>query len=302
MSILGYFRFSPIEIIYRYLDGDEFKKISLSEINNLSNPDTIYSLQFHSCEFSEIVSKLKFELFPNVEVINFENVNFGNLGNYTFFEKLKNIKKLSFINSDIKYLNNFIETNNIDLEYLKLDNCNNLDLININRLNKLTELHIINNIKLTCITELDKCTKLKILNLRNNSIINIYGLDKLTDLESLDLGQNNISDISTIKNLNKIKYLYVDNNKIKELWTQPLLNLKYFIATSNQLEKVKILESSPDLEVIEIKNNNIKHLPNLSKMTNINYNRLEVDWMNIIDIEGLKAFSLLKCIIINLKK
>ena len=127
-------------------------------------------------------------------------------------------------------------------------------------------------------------------------------MDKLIDLESLDLGKNNISDISRIKSLNKLKYLYVDNNKIKELWTQPLLNLKYFIATSNQIEKVKILESSPQLEVLDLKNNNIKHLPNLSKMTNINYNRLEIDWTNIIDIEGMKSFSLLKCMIINLKK
>ncbi len=302
MSILGYFRSAPIEIIYRYLDGDEFKKTSLSEINNVSNPENICSLQFHSCEFTDILTKLNFELFSKVELINFENVTFGNFSNYTFFEKMKNIKKLSFINSDIKYLNNFMKTNNINLEYLKLDKCINLDLINLNELTSLTELHVNNNNKLTSITDLDKCIKLKILNLRNNALINLNGLENLVELESLDIGHNNITELSQLNNLKKLKYLYVDSNKITELWTKPLPNLKYFVGTSNLIEKIKILEGSNDLEVIELRNNNIKHLPNLSKMININYNRLEIDWNNIIDVEGMKGFPLFKCIILNLKK
>ena len=32
-------------------------------------------------------------------------------------------------------------------------------------------------------------------------------------------------------------------------------------------------------------------------MKNINYNRFEIDWNNIIDIEGMNDFGILKCMI-----
>ena len=303
MSILGYFRFGSIEIIYRYSDGEEFKKTTVNEINNIPNSNNIHSLHFHSCQFNEISTRMNFELFSNVEVLSFENIIFGDLSSYTFFEKLKNIKKLSFINCDIKYLNNFIESNSIKLEYLKLDKCEQIELSSIGKLNSLIELHLNNNTKLTSInTELDSLNNLKILNLRKNALVYIKGLNKLTELESLDIGENYINDISCIEDLTKLKYLYIDSNDIKNLWTKPLLSLKYFIGNKNKIDKIKILESSPELEVIELKQNQLRHLPNLSKMTNINYNRFEIDWDNIIDVEGMKGFGILKCMIKSLLK
>lgn len=303
MSILGYFRFGSTEIIYRYFDGEEFKKTNVYDINNISTPDNVHSLQFHNCQFNEISTRMNFELFSNVEILSFENIIFGDLSNYTFFEKLKNIKKLSFINCDIKYLHNFIESNSIKLEYLKLDKCELIEIATIGKLKNLVELHINNNTKLTSIhTELDTLHNLKILNLRRNALIDIKGLNKLNELESLDIGENFINNISYIENLTKLKYLYTDSNDIKDLWENPLLNLKYFIANKNKIDKIKILESSPELEVIELKQNKLRHLPNLSKMVNINYNRFEIDWDNIIDIEGMKGFGILKCMIKSLIK
>ena len=301
MSILGYFGFGSTEIIYRYSNDNECKKTNVYLINNISTPDNIHSLHFHNCQFSEISNKMNFELFSNVEVLSFENIVFGDLSSYTFFEKLKNIKKLSFINCDIKYLNNFIESNSIKLEYLKLDFCELIDIATIGKLNNLIELHINNNSKLTYITtELDtlnNLNNLKIINLRKNALTDIKGLSKLTELESLDIGENFINNISCIENLTKLKYLYIDSNDIKDLWTKPLLNLKYFIANKNKIDKIKILESSPELEVIELKQNQLRHLPNLLRMTNINYNRFEIDWNNIIDIEGVDNFGILKCMV-----
>lgn len=298
MSILGYFRFGSTEIIYRYSDGEEFKKTTVYDINNISTPENVHSLHFHSCQFNEISTRMNFELFSNVEILSFENIVFGDLSSYTFFEKLKNIKKLSFINCDIKYLNNFIESNSIKLEYLKLDKCELIEIATIGKLNNLIELHINNNTKLTSINkEFDTLNNLKILNLRKNGLIDVKGIDKLTELESLDIGENYINNISCIESLTKLKYLYIDSNDIKNLWDKPLLNLRYFIGNKNKIDKIKILESSPELEVIELKQNQLRHLPNLSKMVNINYNRFEIDWDNIIDVEGMKGFGVLKCMI-----
>jgi Leucine-rich repeat (LRR) protein len=298
MSILEYFRLGSTEIIYRYLDGEEFKKVNINNINSISTPENIHSLHFHSCQFSEISSRMNFELFYKVEVLSFENIIFGEISNYSFFEKFKNIKKLSFINCDIKYLNNFIENNSINLEYLKLDKCEHIELINIGNLTNLIELHINNNNKLTSINnELSLLKKIKILNLRKNALLDVTGLANLTELESLDLGENSIKNIEWIEKLTLLKYLYIDYNNIKEVWSKPLLNLKYFIANFNRIDKIKILESSPEIEVIELKGNQLRHLPNLSKMTNINYNRFQVDWNDIIDIEGMKGFGVLKCMI-----
>jgi len=55
-----------------------------------------------------------------------------------------------------------------------------------------------------------------------------------------------------------------------------------------------IIESFKELEVLNIKNNPIKVLPNLLNLKNLDYECLKIDWINIIDLKGMKGFELIK--------
>ena len=325
MSFFGLFKNTPVEIIYRYRDEEhliyvseseqdgiikveekndvtkiqEINKISLNDINKIYQPENICSLQFQNCNFYEVIKKMDMQKFNNIEEIKFDKVIFNE--NCNVFDNFDKIKKLSFNESNIKDLSYFNLSKN-KLIYLSFNKCLNINLSQIfQNLEDLEELYINNNnIEKIELIESNKCTNLKILNLRNNDLVKIDGINNLRNLETLDIGENLIDDISSINNLTKLKNLYIEQNQIKKLWTTPLPKLSYLNASSNKIEEIKILETSPELEVLNIKSNEINILPNLLKLSKLNFNRLEIDWKRVTEFEGMKSFLLLKCMINNM--
>ncbi len=297
MSFKSLFWSTPIEFTYRYEDDGEIRKTNTNEYEQIKNPEKVISLHFSNCSF---IQKFNIELFPNIKSLVFDNVKFDILNNVEIIGKCKKLNKLWFKNSNISYLSQFIITNNINLEFLLVDNCSKLDLVDIKQIKTLLELHI-NHSMICNLDEISDLTELRILNLRNNNLSSLNNIKKLVNLESLNIQYNSIENVDELANLTNLKYLYADNNNIQHLWMLPIPNLKYLEISNNKLESVKILELSPELEVLNIKNNNITHLPNLSKITNLNYERLQIDWKNIISIDNMKSFGLIKNMIMNIK-
>jgi hypothetical protein len=297
MSFKSLFWSISIEFTYRYEDDAEIRKTNSIEYINIKNPEKVISLHFSNSNF---IQNLKIELFPNIKSLVFDNIKFDMLNNIEIIGKCKKLNKLWFKNTNISYLSQFINSNNINLEFLLVDNCSNLDLIDIKQIKTLIELHI-NHSMICSLDEISDLTELRILNLRNNNLSSLKNIKKLVNLESLNIQYNLIENLDELSLIPNLKYLYADYNKIQYLWILPLLNLKYLEMSNNNLESIKILEFSPELEVVNIKNNPIKHLPNLSKIINLNYERFQVDWKNIISIDNMKSFGLIKNMILNIK-
>ena len=297
MSLKSLFWSTSIEFTYRYEDDGEIRKTNSNEYQQIKTPEKVNSLYFSNCSF---IQNLNIELFPNIKSLLFDNVKFDMLNNIEIIGKCKKLNKLWFKNTNISYLSQFIINNNINLEFLLVDNCSKLDLVDIKQIKTLIELHI-NHSMICNLDEISDLTELRILNLRNNNLSSVSNINKLINLESLNIQYNLIENVDELAQLKKLKYLYADNNNIQQLWLIPLTNLKYLEISNNKLESIKILELSPELEVLNIKNNNINHLPNLNKITNLNYERLQIDWKNIISIENMKSFPLIKNMIINIK-
>ena len=297
MSFKSLFWSVPIEFTYRYEDDGEIRKTNSIEYNNIQNPEKVNSLHFSNSIF---IQNFNIELFPNIKSLVFDNIKFDTLNNVEIIGKCKNLNKLWFKNTNISYLSQFINSNNINLEFLLVDNCSKLDLVDIKQIKTLIELHI-NHSMICSLDEISDLIELRILNLRNNNLSSLNNIKKLVNLESLNIQYNLIENVDELSFIPNLKYLYADNNNIQKLWLLPLINLKYLEISNNKLESIKILESSPELEVVNIKSNPIKYLPNLSKITNINYERFQVDWKNIIYIDNMKSFSLIKNMIMNMK-
>jgi Leucine-rich repeat (LRR) protein len=297
MSLRNLLWSSSIEFDFRYNDSKLFLKTDSLQYKTIKEPEKIYSFCFRDCEFFQ---NFNVDLFPNIHFISFENVRFNSLTDLEFIGKCKNLKKLRFKNANLMYLSTFIISNDINLESLIIDNCNKLDIIDIKQIKTLKELHINNN-NLINIDDLIDLTQLVVLNLNKNTLVNINGISNLINLESLNLDNNSLIELKEISNLPKLKYLYANGNLIRELWISPCISLKYIELSNNCIEKIKILESSSNLEGLNLKGNFIKHLFNLGKLTNFNYDRFQIDWQNIIEIEGMKSFPLIKCMILGLK-
>jgi hypothetical protein len=297
MSLKSLFWSAPIEFTYRYEDDGEIRKTNYNDYTQIKNPEKVISLHFSNSIF---IQNFNVELFPNIKSLVFDNIKFDMLNNVEFIGKCRKLNKLWFKNTNISYLSKFINSNNINLEFLLVDNCSKLDLVDIKQIKTLIELHI-NHSMICSLDEISDLTELRILNLRNNNLSSLNNIKKLVNLESLNIQYNLIENIDEIAQLTNLKYLYADNNNIQNLWVSPLINLKYLEISNNKLESIKILELSPELEVLNIKNNLIKHLPNLSKITNLNFERLQVEWKDIISIDNMKSFGLIKNMIINMK-
>lgn len=208
--------------------------------------------------------------------------------------EMKGLKKITIVDSEIKDFNIKNET----INYLSIYNSN----IQFNQLSELTELTELyyrsckqyNPFENSNLSVLNNLKKLFILNLNENNINSIDDLPFFENLISLDIGSNNIHNINSLQKYKKLKYIYLNSNQITDIDDLKNNSIKYLNASNNKISNIMIIETFKELEVLNIKNNPIKVLPNLLNLKNLDYECLKIDWINIIDLKGMKGFELIK--------
>jgi hypothetical protein len=128
----------------------------------------------------------------------------------------------------------------------------------------------------------------------DNNINSIDDLPFFENLISLDIGLNNIQNINSLEKYEKLIYIYLNSNHITDIDSLKNNSIKYLNVSNNKISNIMIIESFKELESLNIKNNCIKVLPNLLNLKNLDYECLKLDWNNIIDVNGMKGFQLLK--------
>ena len=144
-------------------------------------------------------------------------------------------RSINLSNKNLDYyvnLNNYMTGTEVNNIYL---NNNNIEIININKYDKLWTLDISNN-NIRFISDLNLPLTIRHLNLSNNNLTNLQGLDKYTKLKTLDLSYNNLeeSDI-VIKGLDDLKYINIEWNNISTVWLDKINDFNRVYLSNNKI-------------------------------------------------------------------
>lgn len=235
-------------------------------------------------------------LHTNLCKLNIESIliNKCNIKSAKILSEMKGLKKITIVDSEIKDF----DITNESVDYLSIYN-SNIEFNQICKLTELTELYYrsckqYNPFENCNLSVLNNLKKLFILNLNDNNINSIDDLPFFENLISLDIGLNNIVYINSLQKYEKLKYVYINSNQITDIDDLKNNSIKYLNASNNNISNIMIIESFKELELLNIKNNPIKVLPNLLNLKNLDYEYLKIDWINIIDLKGMKGFELIK--------
>jgi hypothetical protein len=252
---------APVEIFYLDTESAEIKKTTQYEYKNILNKEKV--IQFN---FVNITLDFDFnvDLFPNIESLCFDTVNFKAFSSCAFITKCNKLNKLSFKNSNLKSL--------------KIDTSDMVDDIDLSQLTTLEDLTIL-----------------------NSKLVKLNGIEKLVNIKKLNISNNILVSIDEIENLKDLEEISFANNQIKKLWDiEKTPKITKLIANSNEISNFNDLIKLKNLVEFNIKANPVKSLPNLLLLTYLDYNLVKIDWNLINYIDGMKGFGLIKNIIKNL--
>ena len=72
------------------------------------------------------------------------------------------------------------------------------------------------------------------------------------------------------------------------------------MAPHNKFSEIDFIENLNDIELLNLKDNPIKVVPNLLNLKNLNITELNIDWKNVDDLKGMKGYQILKNIMMSL--
>lgn len=154
----------------------------------------------------------------------------------------------------------------IEMEDLDVSGNSLMDLSFVKNMPNLKKLHAEGSY-LGNLSGIEGSHKLEVLNLSNNEITSIAGIEKHDHLKSVDLTLNHVLDISNLSGKEELK----------------TLKLGY-----NQLEKLN-LSNLPELEELQLKNNNLSDLSSLSGLTGLK--NLQVDRNSLSNLSFVEKLS-----------
>lgn len=232
----------------------------------------------------------------NINSILFNRCKINSIEN---LKDIKNLKKITIIDSDIKSIDKLKET---ELEYLSVVNSENVLLSDIVKIKNLRELYYKSNIKTdNDLISFENLSNLTILNLSDNNIKSIENMGLLKELISIDFSINKLESVDSLKNNTKLKYVYLQKNNIKDITPLKLnKNIKYLMASHNNFSEIDFIENFSDIELLNLQNNPIKVVPNLLNLKHLNIKDLNIDWKNVDDLKGMKGYQILKNIMISI--
>ncbi len=232
----------------------------------------------------------------NINTILFNRCKINSVEN---LKDIKNLKKITIIDSDIKGIDMLQD---IELEYLSVISSQNVLLSDIVKIKNLRELYYKSNIKTENeLINLEGLTNLTILNLSDNNIKSIENIGHLKELISIDLSINKLECIDALKNNTKLKYVYLQKNNIKDISVLKInKNIKYLIAPHNKFSEINFIENLNDIELLNLHDNPIKIVPNLLQLKHLNIKDLKIDWKNVDELRGMKGYEILKNIMLSL--
>ena len=133
---------------------------------------------------------------------------------------------------------------------------------------------------------LEYATRLEVLNLSENSIIDITPLVDLRDLTQLNLYANLIIDITSLARLTRLKQLELSYNSVRDII--PLIrltNLTQLNLNSNKIMELTPLARLTGLKQLELEDNQVVDITPLANLTGLTL--LDLGFNRVVDITPL---------------
>nr|BFD30800.1 hypothetical protein GTC16762_04180 [Pigmentibacter ruber] len=262
-----------------FINNQQFSKVNFKFLENFTQKSDIKKLTIFR-------GSLDFRNFKNDDLnllytlINLESISFIDTYIHSLredsFKNLK-LKKLSFDNNGIQYIekNSFNNLNNI--EEIEIKNNKNLVLSNLSLKN-------LNNLK-----------KLSILN-SNIETINEKTFDDLINIVEINLSNNKINDLSFINpSMLNLKYLNLSRNKIIKVKNLHDLNsLVKLDLSHNEINEVNsnFFYRNPNLNKIDLSFNKINYLPSYAFYYSDTIVHLNLNNNPIVKLDHLAFYNL----------
>lgn len=193
------------------------------------------------------------------DMTTFHNEN-SNLTDLTGLQYAEDLRFLHIFNNEIETLNPISELSKLEAIYAAANEIVNLDLAE-----KLTNLKILNltGNEISTLTPIQNAVNLTELKLGDNNINDISPLENLVNLEILEIYQNDIEDedlpsLSELTNLKKLDLMTCNITDITPLAS--LTELTHFRIMNNSVEDISILQYMPEIQELNLKNNDISDL------------------------------------------
>lgn len=171
------------------------------------------------------------------------------------------VKEMIFSHSNLKYLENLSNLENLTIHSKASDLKPLQNLINLKKLNAYR-----NNI--IDLTPLHRMKKLEYLDLSNNNILSLKGLENFKKIKYLKLCYNNITSLVELSNYTKLIDLRLNKNKVSDL--SPIsknISLERLDFSDNLVEDLMPLQSCTKLKDIVFYNNNVNDLSGIVNLT-----------------------------------
>ena len=236
-----------------YLNISENKIFDIKPLKEI-NSKKLKEICLQGNENIEDFSPLLESDFPALERLRLENTQFRKNSEVGKKLLLKYENKVFYEIKTLEELKQKYKNDNYNIEEDKqIDNKHVLDLTGFNAGNiLLKELYICINPNI----------EIKILNLQNNNINDASLLSRipLNKLEKLDLSLNKITNIKFLTEMkcNRLKYIYLNDNRLTDISPLIQMNDQNLYKKEDQVADNKTKLHFPKLEVISLKNNNIK--------------------------------------------
>ena len=190
--------------------------------------------------------------------------------------------------TDLKWFTN--------LESISLTSCEITSLEGIEHLINLKELYVLHN-NISNLAPVSNLINLKRLECRDNKISNLDPVSNLINLKELFCDQNNIRDFSALSGLINLEKLSIGNNEVLQIDLSIFENLTKLISFSAPwcgIDDISFLSHMPDLEFIDLNNNNISDINCLENLENLTYLNLKSN--KISDVSAIENFNQLETV------
>ena len=102
-----------------------------------------------------------------------------------------------------------------------------------------------------------------------NEITDLSPLRGFNDLEKISFSGNNVSDISVLGNLKNLENITAINNKIENIETISGLDIKYICLDGNNISNINVVSNWTNLVDMSFANNVIENVPDFSNLVDL---------------------------------
>lgn len=221
-----------------------------ADLNNngeieVDEAEAVIHLDLWNLDISDITG---LEYFVNLESLDLYNNNIVVLETSTMTE-------LKYLDAQVNDIEQLDLTNNLDLEFIWLNDNNLSGHLDFSQNTKVETLSIaINPVNSINVSSLVDLKELSIY----NALLEEIDISNNLDLINLYVSHNSLTEIDIQLN-NNLEALGIGNNEISEIDVSHLEQLKYFSAQENQITQIDV-SNNPNLLNLKVRENNLTSL------------------------------------------